>query len=297
MAGVEHWGQLSRSAWQGSGWGATAAIVRMASTCRILQLSDPHLLADPRGTYRDRAPLPLLRHGLAHAWAQAIAGGRAPDLLLISGDLCQDESWGGYARLRDLLAGVAVPLALLAGNHDDATLLTAALVRRAVLAPALIPLGEWDLLLLDSHRPGCTEGWLGALQLEWLRSRLAERAGRSAVPLLVAVHHPPVPIGDAEFDRIALADAPALLAQLAAVPRLGGLVFGHVHQHWVGSLPGRPEVPLLGCPSTLCGFGPVQLCPLGRPHEPGGRILDLLPEGEIRQQLLRWPLPDVPTVG
>ncbi len=263
---------------------------------RILQLSDPHLLADPTGRCRGRAALPLLRHGLRQALHQLRGSGDAPDLLLISGDLCQDESWGGYGRLAEALPGPALPVALLAGNHDHPALLRAALGRRAVIAPAVIASGPWRLLLLDSHRSGDAAGELGSLQLGWLRRQLAALPAGDAASLLVAVHHPPIPIGDAGMDAIRLRDGEALLALLGPVAALKGLVFGHVHQHWQGGMPGRPEVPLLGCPSTLCGFGPVQPCPLGRPDDPGGRWLDLAPDGLLRQRLLRWAPVDGPSL-
>lgn len=258
----------------------------------VLQLSDPHLLADPAGRCRGRRPLELLRHGLRQALHQAAAAGGAADLLLISGDLCQDESWGGYAHLRDLLDAVPLPVALLPGNHDHTALLRAALGRRATLAPAALPLGNWLLLLLDSHRPGALAGRLGAAQRHWLRQQLESATG----PVLVAVHHPPLPIGAAGLDAIGLEDGAPLLALLHACGARGGLVFGHVHQHWQGALAGRPAFPLLGCPSTLIGFGPVQPCPLGRADDPGGRLLQLGAGEEIRHRLLRWTLPATPSL-
>ncbi len=248
---------------------------------RLLQLSDPHLLADPRAFYRGRNPAQRLQQALAWARCQPAL----PDLLLISGDLCQDESWGGYVRLRELLEGWPTPVALLPGNHDHPQLLRAALGRRARLAPVDLELGGVRLLLLDSHRSGCVAGWLGDRQLAWLEARLQAQDDR---PLLVALHHPPLPIGSAELDAIALNDAPRLLPLLQRQPQLRAVLFGHVHQHWQGWLPGRPDVPLFGCPSTLCGFGPVQPCPLGRPQDPGGRWLELGADGRLQQRLLRW---------
>jgi len=251
---------------------------------RLLQLSDPHLVADPAGLVRGRPARAQLARGLA------LAGAESVDLLLITGDLCQDESWGGYVRLRELLAPLACPVALLAGNHDHPQLLRAALGRRAWLAPARLELGGITLLLLNSHRPGCLGGWLGERQLAWLGRQLQ---GLADQPLLVAVHHPPVAIGDPGLDAIALADGPALLALVRPLAGLQALLFGHVHQHWQAPLPGRsPQLPpalLLGCPSTLCGFGPVQPCPLGRPDDPGGRLLELQPGLPLGQRLLRWP--------
>lgn len=228
-----------------------------------------------------------LRHGLAQARDQE---GDA-DLLLISGDLCDDESWGGYARLRALLEALPLPLALLPGNHDRPLYLRAVLGRRATVAPALLPCGAWDLLLLDSHRPGCDSGWLGAGQLAWLRGVLAGLAEPSR-PLLVAVHHPPLPIGDPLMDTMLLEDREPLLAALAPLPQLRSVVFGHIHQHWQGSFPGRPEVSLLGCPSTLKAFGPVQSCPLGLTMAAGGRLLELAADGRLGQRLLRWETPE-----
>ncbi|KEF43003.1 MAG: 3',5'-cyclic-nucleotide phosphodiesterase [Cyanobium sp. CACIAM 14] len=276
---------------------------------RILQLSDPHLLADPDGRCQGRRALPLLRHGLRQALDQLCGAGVAPDLLLISGDLCQDESWGGYVRLAELLEELTeerrrdgpLPVALLAGNHDHPALLRAALGRRALIAPALLRCGRWRLLLLDSHRTGDVAGELGHTRLAWLERQLealtaeglAEEGG---ISLLVAVHHPPVPIGDAGMDAIGLRDGQALLSLLRPVAALRGLIFGHVHQHWQGHLPGRPDVTLLGCPSTLCGFGPVQPCPLGRADDPGGRWLDLGEDGVLRQRLLRWAPVDGPSL-
>ena len=81
---------------------------------------------------------------LRHGWQQACAQlERPPDWLLISGDLCQDESFGGYVRLRELLEEWGVPVALLPGNHDHPLLLRAALGRWASVAPSMVPLGAW----------------------------------------------------------------------------------------------------------------------------------------------------------
>lgn len=261
---------------------------RRPGVIRILQLSDPHLLADPRGRCRGHGALACLLHG----WHQALRQlGQPPDLLLISGDLCQDESWGGYCRLREFLEQAVLPLgvaaALLPGNHDDPGLLRAALGRHAWIAPALVPVRHWGLVLLSSHRPGSVAGWLEPRQLLWLDQQLAA----AATPLLLALHHPPLPIGAPALDGIGLQRPEPLLERLRASPRVRAVVFGHVHQHWRGELP-RPgagaALPLWACPSTLAAFEPVQPCPLGRADWPGGRLLELGPGGALSNRLLRW---------
>jgi len=235
---------------------------------RVLQLSDPHLLADPRGRCRGVVAL----EALEQAWCQALAQlGQPPDLLLISGDLCQDESLGGYVRLRELLEKWAVPTALLSGNHDNPGLLRAALGRQAWIAPAVVPLA----------------GWLEPAQLAWLRHQL--QAGQG--PAFVVLHHPPVPIGSAELDRIALQEPEQLLQPLLASPRVAGVVFGHVHQHWYGALErsSGAALPLWACPSTLAAFKAVLPCPLGHADWPGARLLLLGADGGVTTRLLRWP--------
>ncbi len=260
---------------------AACAIRDQLRPMRLLQLSDPHILADPHGRLKGRQPWACLEWALDQAWLQV----PATDLLLISGDLCQDESWVGYARLRDRLASWPTPVALLPGNHDDPQLLRAALGRHAVLAPAVLEIAGVRVLLLNSHRHGCVEGWLGPGQLAWLAGELGRAPG---LPLVVAVHHPPVAIGDPIFDSIGLRDGGALIQLLAGQPLIKAVLFGHIHQHWLGALPGRPAVPLLGCPSTFCPYGPVQPCPLGRSQDPGGRWLELDGQGQLRHGLVRW---------
>ena len=252
---------------------------------RVLQLSDPHLLADPSGRCRGRVAL----DALAHAWQQCLQQQEErPELLLISGDLCQDESLGGYVRLRELLELWDVPVALLPGNHDHPALLRAALGRRAWIAPAVVPLGHWRVLLLSTHRSGAVAGWIEAPQLAWLEQQLAVDSS----PALVALHHPPVAIGHPELDRIALQRPEPLLQALLADPAVRGVVFGHVHQHWQGQClrpRGGEPLPFWACPSTLAAFSAVQPCPLGQPDWPGGRLLELGADGEISTRLLRWP--------
>jgi Icc protein len=279
----------------------------MVPHLRLLQLSDPHLLANPAGSLRGRRPAALLRHGLRQALAQLRAGGAEPDQLLISGDLCHDESWGGYRRLGEILRSEladphAEPAAetmaaaiLLTGNHDHPQLLRAALGRQARIGTGLWPLEPapgWSLLALDSHCAGREGGRLDRAQWAWLEQALSTQPAEGY--LLVALHHPPLAIGDPGFDAIGLEEGKRLITLLAAAPQVRGVVFGHVHQHWQGCLPGRPEVPLLGCPSTLIGYGPVQPCPLGRADDPGGRLLELAGDGEIRHRLLRWPALESP---
>ena len=249
---------------------------------RILQLSDPHLMAAELATMRDKPPLERFTQALA------VAAGQKPDLLLITGDLCQDETWGGYVQVRSALsASVSCPVALVPGNHDHPVLLNAVLGRSCTTAPAELTLGGVTVLLLSSHWSGSCSGQLGSAQLAWLDQRL-QVAKRTMHPLVVAMHHPPIAIGHAALDAMSLIDGEELAAQLRPIPSLKAVVFGHIHQHWRGHWLDRPDVALLGCPSTLIGFNNVQPCPLGRADDPGGRLMEVDSTGRFHHRLLRW---------
>ena len=136
----------------------------------------------------------------------------------------------------------------------------------------------------------CSLGWRAGTRAtpEKARERQLELADQ---PVVLALHHPPVPIGDPGLDPIALQDPGPFLRCLQRAPALKAVLFGHVHQHWQGELPrsgaGAP-IPLWACPSSLASFAAVQPCPLGRPDWPGGRWLTLQPSGEVASTLLRW---------
>ena len=249
---------------------------------RILQISDCHLVARADGMVRGRPALPLLEHALA------IGASHDPDLVLITGDLCQDESWSGYVRLKQALSTqLHCPVAVLPGNHDHPILLDAVLGRTVATAPADLLVNGVRLVLLNSHCCGSSAGLLGSMQLAWLQERLADPI-RQNHPLVVALHHPPVLIGHPVLDAMPLIDHGQLRSLLIPHSGLRAVVFGHIHQHWQGRWQERPDVPLLGCPSTLRSFEHVQPCPLNRADDPGGRLLERMPSGALNHQLLRW---------
>ncbi|KZR83873.1 3',5'-cyclic adenosine monophosphate phosphodiesterase CpdA [Prochlorococcus marinus str. MIT 1342] len=255
---------------------------------RLVQLSDPHLVAFNQRLVRGKNPLLNFQYALQHG------ASHSPDLLLITGDLCHDETWCGYVLLRHQLQNLSpsIKVAVLPGNHDNPLFIKAALGRHAFTAPADLNVDGVRLILLSSHVSGRTAGQLGESQLQWLDARLSdfEQSGR---PLVVAVHHPPLPIGSSWLDAIGLVDGEALIKLLTPVKELCAVVCGHIHQHWQGGLPGRKDVLVLGCPSTLCSFKAVQPCLLGREDEPGGRLIELDERGNFFEKLLRWSYPDL----
>ena len=182
---------------------------------------------------------------------------RRPDLLLVTGDMAEGGEPREYRRLRGLLDAVPMPKFVIPGNHD----------RRMALLSIFPELSEstmagpsgsggtlhqvlngypLSVIGLDTVREGCDEGYLESAQTEWLDAVLHEAAD---LPVLMAMHHPPVATGLRLMDTIRL--EPESTARLAAVVsrhrNIRRIVCGHVHRAvqatWCG-------IAVSVCPST-----------------------------------------------
>jgi 3',5'-cyclic AMP phosphodiesterase CpdA len=207
----------------------------------LVQLSDAHVRDD------DAQPARMF----ADAVRDAAAVAPAPGAVLVSGDLTEHGLPHEYARVRELLSALAMPVHVLGGNHDDREIL-----RATFPVPAgdgggedyryTARCGPLRLVAVDTTDPGRVEGRLGAERLAWLDARLSEEP---ETPTVVAMHHPPLLLGIPAWDEIGLpeADRSALGEILAGHPQVRRVVAGHVHRAALGSVGG---CPVFTCPST-----------------------------------------------
>lgn len=245
---------------------------------RLLQISDTHLL--PAGA--PGADAALLRLEAVLAWAEA---GPAPAALLLTGDIADVPDAGVYASLAARLARLPAPVLPLPGNHDDPALLAAHLPSSPLESPVVWHLGHWAICLLNSHLEGACGGRLGPERRAALAATLAVT---EAEHWLIAVHHPPVPIGSPWMDAMGLADGAALLDQLALDGRVRAVVWGHVHQHFASHHRG---MRLLACPATRVQFMPHSAVCQAEDSRPALRWLELDPYGGVVSGVVRLPVP------
>lgn len=158
-----------------------------------------------------------------------------PDAVVITGDLVDLGTVEEYRHLRTLLAPLAIPCYLLIGNHDERAALREVFADHAYLRTGdafvqyAVDVGPLRLIALDSQIPGASGGTLCDTRLEWLEAQL--EAAR-AMPVVIALHHPPFASGIGHMDRQRL-DA-ASSARLAALVRrfdnVERVICGHVHR-------------------------------------------------------------------
>ncbi|MBP6632270.1 MAG: phosphodiesterase [Kofleriaceae bacterium] len=197
---------------------------------RIAQLTDLHI-SDPTSVNETQLRTgPHLARAVAHLCGPALR----PDCVLLTGDLVEHGRADEYARLRELLAPLPMPVFVVPGNHDDRAAMAAAFADHAYLPQdggflhyAVDDAGPVRLVGLDTVVPGKPSGELCAERLAWLDARLAEQPTR---PTLVFMHHPPFSTGIAAMDAMGLAGADALAAVLRRHPQVERVACGHQHR-------------------------------------------------------------------
>lgn len=229
---------------------------------RLIQITDCHLHADPAA--RSRTGIP---HRQFVRVVEEAASWR-PDMVLVTGDVSQDETAASYALAERELARLDCPWSWLPGNHDEPA-------RMAECHPFedSVDLGQRRLLLLDTQVPGQTHGALGAARLEALAERLAE----DDRPTLIAMHHPPIGVGSRWVDALGLADAEAFWEVLATHERVEAILCGHIHQAFeCRRATPHGEVAIYACPATSDQFLPgAETFAVDAAALPGFRVFDL----------------------
>lgn len=241
---------------------------------RILQISDTHLAHRPGPI---RPGYPDSDRQLATVLSALRQRESQPELLWLTGDLAEDPERVVYTRLLGMLDEYLEgwPLAALAGNHDEPSLLREAFAAAGHPVDSHLLVGDWLLIGLNSAVPGQAAGQLGDAELARLDRTLTAHPEHWAV---IAVHHPVVPIGSAWMDRMGLLNAAELFAVLDRHPQVRACLFGHIHQDFRTRHQG---IELLGCPSTCVQFTPgAEHFDLDREHA-GYRVLELYPDGRL----------------
>lgn len=251
-----------------------------AAPLAIAQITDTHLLASEAGTLlgvptADTCAAVLQQVGSLHP---------QPDLLLLTGDLSQDESVASYHRLQSLLKPLGIPSYWLPGNHDVLAAMQAGLPAPPLSADKILNAGGWQLLLLNSAVPGKVSGYLSPETLAQLEQNLTAARDR---PTLIAFHHPPLPVGAAWIDQSRLQNAAELFSVLDRHPQVRLVISGHVHQD---SRQQRGSVCYLTAPSTCVQFKPNCDRFTLDDRSPGFRLLYLYPDGSFETQIQRVPL-------
>jgi Icc protein len=165
----------------------------------------------------------------------------APDGLLITGDLTEYGDADSYARLRQLLAPLAMPWFVAVGNHDVREQMLAAFPETPTnhgFVQYVVDLNGKRLIVLDTRDDQRQGGAFCERRAEWLRTCLAQAPDQ---PTLIALHHPPLPVGIDWMDPNAHAGWTDRLGKIVSeAPQIVAVVGGHLHRpvtaRWAGTV-------------------------------------------------------------
>lgn len=223
----------------------------MSADFCIAQISDLHISATPDGRARDV-------HGIdtptrLHAVLDAIAN-HPVQAILATGDLVDTGTAEDYALLREALLRAPVPVYLMPGNHDHPQRLKAAFPDHAYLPNTddlSFCIDEWPvrvIMLDDTTTFGEDFGVMTQAKADWLDAALRKAPD---TPTLLALHHPPILIGDPMFDTIGLHQPELLEAVVRTHRQVRLIACGHAHRAIFGSFADRP---VFICPSSAWQF-------------------------------------------
>ncbi|WP_281646913.1 3',5'-cyclic-AMP phosphodiesterase [Parendozoicomonas sp. Alg238-R29] len=251
----------------------------MQRPVNLIQLSDCHLFADES---RD-----LIGIRTCHSFANVVSmiKDREPsiDQILVTGDISQDDSLESYQFCRKVTSTLKAPCAWLRGNHDEMAVIKESDNNFASFFPDHIRIGNWVVLMLNTQTDGAVYGTLSSAELDKFESQLVAFQGH---PILVAMHHHPVPVGSRWIDEIALRNSEAVLTLLKGYPQVQTIIHGHTHQERDIDHQG---VRILGIPSTCVQFKPEAEGFATDDLQPGYRKLRLYPDGQIETEVYRLP--------
>lgn len=229
---------------------------------RIVQITDVHLHADPLARSRTGVPLKQFKAVVDAAQAEH------PDIVIVTGDISQDETLASYTLAAEALRVFPCPWFWLPGNHDQVGLMEE-------VHPLLdeVDLDDWRMLLLNTQVPGQPHGELGPERL----AALVERLEADIRPTLIAMHHPPVEVGASWLDAIGLQDREAFWQVLNAYRQVKLIVFGHAHQAFAQAhAVSEGQVEAYGCPATADQFlAGAETFAIDEASRPGYRVLEL----------------------
>jgi 3',5'-cyclic-AMP phosphodiesterase len=247
---------------------------------KIVQITDLHLFEDPAGELlgvntRDSFGAVMAdverRHGDA-------------DLLVISGDIAQDEAFPTYVALREALGeNWSKRCRLIPGNHDNRAAMRAAFATD-LFTPGVEWLGfavsvdGWQVVGVDSQLTGEINGRVASVQLDWLDSQLAANTST-----LMFIHHPPFAIGVPRLDKYGLYDVDAFTNLIGRHSNVRAVCAGHVHQEAHARF---GATAFYTSPSTCVQFGNGQ-GPDTSPTGYGYRVVQLNANNTVETEIYR----------
>ncbi len=205
----------------------------------IAQISDPHIVAPGEKAYGVAQTGDYLQRCIKHVNHLV----PAPDVVLLTGDICNSGTSEEFAHAAALLGELRYPYYVIPGNHDDRVGMWAQFGGGACPGKSqgfiqyVVDGYALRLIALDTTVPGESGGEICARRAQWLDQRLSEDSQK---PCLIFMHHPPLKCGVLETDEDGFEGADLLESVIRKHAQVERILCGHIHllscAGWAGTV-------------------------------------------------------------
>lgn len=202
----------------------------------IAHLSDPHVDAGPHRLQRLRRVLDEIAQ-LDHV-----------DMLMVTGDIADNGTHAEYAQFFDALT-LPLPTLVVPGNHDRRDPMSTFLPDSTpeTFLNSTLTVDGMTIVGLDTLVEGEDHGMLSDETLDYARRAIDAAPGH----VVLAMHHPPVPVGHHVVDELGLRNNDALAELIRYDDKVMATCTGHVHTALSATFAERPLVGAPGIVSTM----------------------------------------------
>jgi len=185
------------------------------------------------------------------------------DALVLTGDLTHYGDNASYQKINKILP--KIPTLAIAGNHDN---------KEKIIQSQQLDLNTWQIIGIDSTVKNKVYGFITADEIKKIKKQLDNSKNTF---VLIAIHHPPIPMQSAWDDKLSLSNPEVLFNLLKNYPNVKGIIWGHSHE---GKDFYKHNLHLLSCPSTAGSFDKKQIF--------GFRKINLHNNGDITTKIITF---------
>lgn len=238
-------------------------------THRLIQLTDLHI-----GEHREfrLAGIPTYE-SFRQVLAAVVEADTKPDMLMVTGDVAAAGDARAYQLFAEQIKFVDIPYAWLPGNHDDFEIMQSS-ITSAPYWP-LLEFGDWRVVSLNTAIAGQVGGALVEQELAFLSATLQAESDH---PVIIFLHHPPIPVGCDWLDQQRISNAAALADIIGNTHNVRAIFCGHVHQEFTAQWAG---CPVYTTPSTCFQFAGNSQGFAMSDDLPGYRWIELRADGRL----------------
>jgi len=191
---------------------------------KIIQISDTHLFAqDDSQIFGINSNLKF-KEVLKKIITDEV---RDADLVLLTGDISQDETVESYQYVTRELSLLNLPVYWIPGNHDNLEQLEAVFSQNDQFKRvSKLSLNDWNFVFLNTKLPEHDEGYLSPTELNLLQQEITNSPEHKKIAIIM--HHHPGKVGTPLIDNYLLQNAKEFWS-IVKNTSVELIICGHVH--------------------------------------------------------------------